>query len=226
VSRPTQTPEPRPGARRRSSLATLALVGAFSALLLAGVHLGTADRIERQAEQRAQKTLTQLLPSGSFDNRPIDERFEARIAGLDNPSMIHIARLEGRPVALLADVTTPAGYSGPIRLLVAIDPAGEVLGVRVLEHRETPGLGDRIEVRRSDWIEQFEGRSLGRPPLEDWQTDRRGGEFDTLSSATITSAAVTEAVRRVLVWFRESGHEALRPERPGDEPASRGARGR
>ncbi|MBY6205053.1 RnfABCDGE type electron transport complex subunit G [Halomonas denitrificans] len=222
MSPSTQTPENDPQVRRSASLRILVLVGAAAALLLAGVHLGTADRIERQAEQRAQRTLTQMLPSGSFDNRPIDDRFEARIAGLDGPSTIHVARLDGRPVALLADVTTPAGYSGPIRLLVAIDPAGEVLGVRVLEHRETPGLGDRIELRRSDWIEQFDGRSLGRPPLEEWQTDRRGGEFDTLSSATITSAAVTEAVRRVLVWFRDTGQEALR-EQPADATASRRA---
>ncbi len=221
MSRPTQASGDRSGFGHGASLWTLALVGAAAALLLAGVHLATADRIERQAEQRAQRTLTQLLPAGSFDNRPIDDRLDAWIAGLETPSTIHVARLGARPIALLADVTTPAGYSGPIRLLVAIDPAGEVLGVRVLEHRETPGLGDRIEHRRSDWIEQFNGRSLGRPPLEDWRTDRRGGAFDTLSSATITSAAVTEAVRNVLVWFRETGHAALDPPRSGEESPNR-----
>lgn len=194
---------------RGNPLVTLALVGLVAATLLAGVHFATAERIERQVEQRAQSTLTQLLPEDRFDNNLISDRFEAWIAGLESPSLIHRARQDGEPVALLADVTTRQGYSGPIRLLVAVDTRGSVLGVRILEHRETPGLGDRIEHERSDWIEQFDGRSLGNPPADQWRPDQRGGAFDTLSSATITSGAVTEAVRRVLAWYDDNRDRAF-----------------
>lgn len=197
-------------------LVMLALIGAIAALLLAAVHRWTEGPIAEQAERRAQATLTQLLPEGGYDNDPLGDRFPAWIAGLESPSIIHRARLDGTPVAILADVTTRAGYSGPIRLLVAVDPIGTVLGVRVLEHRETPGLGDRIEHRRSDWIEQFAGRRLGEPPTEDWRPDRRGGRFDTLSSATITSAAVTDAVRRVLEWQADQDDRIF--EIPSSEP--------
>ncbi|NKI35415.1 RnfABCDGE type electron transport complex subunit G [Wenzhouxiangella sp. XN79A] len=187
---------------RQHPLPVLGLVAAAAAVLLAGVHQWTAGPIAEQAEQRAHATLTQLLAEGSYDNDPIHDRFPAWIAGLEPPSTIHRARRAGEPIALLADVTTTEGYSGPIRLLIALRPDGEVIGVRVLEHRETPGLGDRIESDRSDWIRQFEGRALGDPPAGDWRPDRRGGAFDTLSSATITSAAVIDAIGRVLAWQR------------------------
>ena len=190
-------------APRTRPLVVLGLAAAAAAVLLAAVQQWTAGPIAEQAEQRAQATLTQLLPRGSYDNDPIRDRFPARIAGLEAPATIHRARRDGRPVALMADVTTMDGYSGPIRLLIAVEPSGEVLGVRVLEHRETPGLGDRIERDRSDWIDEFDGRALGDPPIDDWRPDRRGGAFDTLSSATITSAAVIDAVRRVLAWQRD-----------------------
>ena len=191
------------GSRQRPLL-VLGVVAAAAAVLLASVHQWTAAPIAEQAERRAHATLTQLLPDDSYDNDPIRDRFPAWIAGLEAPSTIHRARQDGEPAALLADVTTSEGYSGPIRLLIALRPNGDVLGVRVLEHRETPGLGDRIERDRSDWITRFDDRALGDPPVDDWRPDRRGGAFDTLSSATITSAAVIDAVRRVLAWQHDN----------------------
>lgn len=183
------------------TLLTLALIGLVAAVLLAGVHELTEERIAAQADRRALATLNQLVDPDDYDNRLLQDRIPARIAGLDEPATAYRARAGGEPVAALADVTTADGYSGDIRLLVGLRPDGELIGVRVLEHRETPGLGDRIERDRSDWIEQFAGRSLGDPPGEQWAPDRRGGAFDTLSSATITSAAVIDAVARVLEWF-------------------------
>jgi electron transport complex protein RnfG len=191
------------------TLLTLALIGLVAAVLLAGVHELTEERIAAQADRRALATLNQLVDPGDYDNRLLQDRIRARIAGLDEPATAYRARAGGEPVALLVDVTTPDGYSGDIRLLVGIRPDGEVIGVRVLDHRETPGLGDRIERRRSDWIEQFRGRSLGDPPVDRWAPDRRGGAFDTLSSATITSAAVIDAVERVLEWFEANRDNAF-----------------
>ena len=181
--------------KRLRAAFSLTLIGLLAALLLAGIDRLTADRIARAQQQRALATLVALLPAGSFDNDLIDDHVDLPISRLVQPARVYRARLEGEPAALIFDVTTGQGYSGDIRLLVAMDPDGVLLGVRVLDHRETPGLGDKIEVERSDWIRQFTGRSLGNPPAEGWRSDRRGGAFDTLTSATITTDAVIEAVR-------------------------------
>lgn len=194
------------------TLLTLGLIGLAAALLLSGVNELTEERIERQAERQALAALNQLVDPAAYDNELIEDRISAWIAGLEPPSTVYRARRDGDPVALLADVTTPSGYSGDIRLLVALEADGTLIGVRVLEHRETPGLGDRIERRRSDWIEQFRGRSLGRPPADQWAPDRRGGAFDTLSSATITSSAIILAVRHVLEWYAANRDNAFRTE--------------
>lgn len=191
------------------TLLTLGLIGLLAAALLSGVHLATRDRIASEQQRQALATLNQLVPESGYDNELIEDRFSAWISGLSSPSTIYRARMESEPVALLADVTTPDGYSGDIRLLVGIEPDGEVIGVRILEHRETPGLGDKIELKRTDWLRQFTGKSLGAPPAQAWAADRRGGAFDTLSSATITSAAVIEAVRNVLAWYAANRDNAF-----------------
>ena len=191
------------------TLLTLGLIGLLAAALLSSVHLATRDRIASEQQRQALATLNQLVPESGYDNELIEDSFSAWIPGLSAPSTIYRARMDSEPVALLADVTTPDGYSGDIRLLVGLAPDGEVIGVRVLEHRETPGLGDQIELKRSDWIGQFAGKSLGNPPAQAWAADRRGGAFDTLSSATITSSAVIEAVRNVLAWYSANRDNAF-----------------
>jgi electron transport complex protein RnfG len=117
---------------------------------------------------------------------------------------------------VLLNVVAPDGYAGPIRLLVALDSAGRVLGVRVLEHHETPGIGDRIETGRSSWIQQFVGRTLGDSPDARWALSRDGGDYDQLSGATVTSRAVTVAVRDALAWYALNGEQvfAAPPEPP------------
>lgn len=192
------------------ALAVLSLAAVLAAALLAGVHLLTADRIDLAEDRRALSTLEQLLPPGTYDNEPVRDFIHVEIPGLAEPVTIYRARRDGRPAALLVEATTARGYSGDIRLLVGLTPDGEITGVRVLAHRETPGLGDRIEHRRSDWLEQFAGTRAESP--DDWRPDRRGGEFDTLSSATITSAAVIDALRRVVEWHDRAGESAFEQE--------------
>ena len=199
------------------TLLTLGLIGVVAAALLSGVHLATRDRIATEQQRQALATLNQLVPESSYDNELVADRSTARIPGLESPSTLYRARRGGKPVALLADVTTPNGYSGDIRLLVGIAPDGEVLGVRVLDHRETPGLGDAIERQRSDWIEQFRDRSLGAPPADQWAADKRGGTFDTLSSATITSSAVIQAVKNVLAWYADNRDNAFEIESEAED---------
>ena len=108
-------------------------------------------------------------------------------------------------MAAVFAVTARNGYSGPIRLLVGIDTDGIVTGLRILEHRETPGLGDQIDEDRSDWVEQFPGRSLGDPVIDRWRIRRDGGEFDQFTGATITPRAVVEAIQRSLEFYELSG---------------------
>ena len=197
--------------RRTKAALSLGLIGLVAAVLLSGVDRLTREPIALAEQRRALATLTELVPPSLFDNDPVFDRIEQVISGFDQPAVIHRARRNGEPVALVFDVTTPRGYSGDIRLLVALSPEGEVRGVRVLSHRETPGLGDKIEIRRSDWIRQFTGRSLDDPPPQRWASSRRGGEFDTLTSATITTDAVVDAVRRVLLKAEESDRDLWRP---------------
>ena len=180
-----------------TSLAVFGALGLAAALALAGLNALTEERIEAERRDYALRAIAAMLPEERYDNELLDTARDMSIAGLDNATA-YTARLQGRPAAVVVGITTPQGYSGDIRLLVAIHADGTVLGVRVLEHRETPGLGDRIERSKGDWLEQFEGRSLGDPPAGDWAPDRRNGAFDTVTSATITSAAVIEAVKRVL----------------------------
>ncbi|NEZ04201.1 RnfABCDGE type electron transport complex subunit G [Wenzhouxiangella sp. XN201] len=182
----------------------LAGLGLAAAVLLAGLDQFTRERIADERQQRALAAVSAMLGEIGYDNDLLDDTARLGIPDLAEPAVVYRARQDGKPVAVVMDVVTSAGYSGDIRLLIAADVDGTVLGVRVVEHRETPGLGDKIERRRSDWIEQFDGRSLVEPPAEDWAPDRRDGAFDTLTSATITSAAVVDAVKRALQAF-ESG---------------------
>lgn len=180
------------------NLLILIATGAVAALVLAGVDALTRDHIAHAKEQRIAATLMQVLPPGAIDNELVRDRVHVRIPGLARAATVYRGRLDGEPVALLVDVITPEGYSGEIRLLVGVSADGELFGVRVLEHRETPGLGDRVDAARSNWIFQFDGRSLEDPESGAWAPDRRGGAFDTLTNATITSSAVIRAVHRVI----------------------------
>ncbi|MEN1727682.1 MAG: RnfABCDGE type electron transport complex subunit G [Pseudomonadota bacterium] len=197
----------------KSALALMAM-GLAAAVLLAGLNELTREAIAEAREQRALATLNQVLDPGLYDNQLNEDTITLTIDGQDRAALLYRARLDGSPVAAIIDMTTSRGYSGDIRLLLAITPEGVILSVRVVDHRETPGLGDKIEHRRSEWIEQFDGRSLSNPERSRWASDQRGGDFDTLTSATITSTAVIDAVARALasvehagdaVWTAEAG---------------------
>jgi len=182
-------------------------LGLGAALLLGGLDRLTEDRIASERREHTLGSVSSMLAEESYDNALLDDTARLKIDGLSEPATIYRARLNDQPAAAVFDVTTARGYSGDIRLLVAVDASGGVTGVRILEHRETPGLGDKIERSKSDWLEQFIGKSLGKPPAPGWAPDHRDGAFDTLTSATITSAAVIDAVEGVLKTF-----ESRKPE--------------
>ena len=123
------------------------------------------------------------------------------------PVTVFRARRHGQPVAAAFATTAPDGYSGDIRLLIAVRANGTLAGVRVVEHHETPGLGDRIDKGKSDWIEGFAGQSLNYPPESSWLIRRDGGAFDQFAGATITPRAVVTQVRETLRVFRDRQSE-------------------
>jgi len=124
-------------------------------------------------------------------------------------SIKSISPLNGKPVAVLATPVAPDGYSGSIKLLVGVYADGTLAGVRVLAHKETPGLGDAIEATRSDWILTFEGKSLNNPPPKAWAVKKDGGAFDQFTGATITPRAVVKAARQFLIYFQQHKEQLL-----------------
>lgn len=184
------------------------LITLITAVVLTGVHHLTAPTIEHAQQRQQNAQLANAVPPGQIDGVIQASSQTLMIDALDTEAALYWGARDGALSVVLMDFVTPNGYSGDIRLLVAVNPSGHVLGVRVLAHRETPGLGDGIEIERSDWIQQFEGTSLDSPPSEAWAADRRGGVFDTLSSATITSQAVIEAVQSALAAYQSQSNRA------------------
>lgn len=201
-------------------------VGLLVAVAVAGVavvsftHLQTREHIATRQHEQTLRQLDAVLPAAAYTNNPAEETVtidDGRL-GTGEAVTAYRARHNGEPVAVILPVTAPDGYSGPIELLVAIRADGSVAGVRVLNHRETPGLGDAIESARSDWLEGFEDRSLGDPPREGWTVHRRGGEFDGISGATVTARAVVQAVGRALDTFEDRKAELLGERREPEQP--------
>lgn len=188
---------------------TLAAIAAICATLVAATHRLTTDRIAANEQAWLEQSLLPALGAADYDGRITDSMLVLDpphdLPGND-PAIIYRAYAAGAPAAALFAVTATGGYAGPIRILVGIDAGGAVTGVRVLEHRETPGLGDGIETPRSDWVLQFDGRSLGDPPLGGWQLRVDGGDFDQLTGASVTPRAVVKAIRETLLYF--DAHQA------------------
>lgn len=185
----------------------LGLVTAAAAAALAAVFLLTREPIAAQ-EQRAELAgLSAVLPPRLYDNDVLADAIEVTapdFLGNDQPHKVYRAYLDGDPSAVAIRATAPDGYNGAIELLVGIRADGTLTGVRVVSHRETPGIADGIEVGVSNWIRNFDDRSLGNPVRERWTVTRNGGAFDQLSGATVTSSAIISEVERVLVYFEEN----------------------
>ena len=189
----------------------LAGFAVFGALLVALTWESTAERIAENERAFLLRSLADVLPDSGYDNAVHEDVITVRDAdllGTPAPVSVYRARLRNKPVAVVMTPVAPGGYSGPIRLLVGVLADGTVSGVRVVAHRETPGLGDKIEIERDDWIRGFEGRRLGQPPRELWAVQRDEGVFDQFTGATITARAVVSAVRDALLYF-EAHRDAL-----------------
>ena len=198
---------------RSMGMAALILTG-FSGVgagLVAVTYNGTKDIIAEAQRAALEASLNQLVPVDRYDNRVVEDTIKVvapEWLGTDQPVTIYRARKNGQPVALFATPYALDGYSGPIQLLIGVYADGTLAGVRVLAHKETPGLGDAIEEKRSPWILAFTGKSLGNPPLERWKVKKDSGTFDQFTGATITPRAVVKATGRFLEYV-QSHQESL-----------------
>jgi len=166
----------------------------------------TRERIAANERATLLRKLHRLILPEQHDNVLLDDAIavhDENLLGTDEPVMVYRALKDGKPVALVIAAIAPDGYSGSIKLLVGINTDGTLSGVRAVAHRETPGLGDAIDEQRSDWIQQFNGASLEKPPLDRWKVRKDGGDFDQLTGATITPRAVVQAVRNALLYYRQ-----------------------
>lgn len=186
------------------------ILGAFAVggvALVAVTHEMTDERIAANERAAMLRKVAAIIPTDRMDNDPLQDLIEVSAPDLLGPETIRVYRIRGKgePVAVVLNPVVPDGYAGPIKLLVSILANGTLGGVRVLAHRETPGLGDKIETTKSDWILSFNGKSLGDPPEEKWMVKRDGGVFDQFTGATITPRAIVNTVKNSLLFVREQG---------------------
>ena len=189
---------------------TLAAIAAVCTTLVAFTFELTDKRIAANQRAWLEQSLRPALGDVSFDSGISESRLTIpaphALPGSGDATIYRVYS-NSEPAAALFVVVARDGYSGAIRILVGIDASGVVTGVHVLEHRETPGLGDQVETAKSDWAQQFSGRSLGDPVVEGWTIRRDGGEFDQLTGATVTPRAIVKAVRETLGYFAANNAE-------------------
>lgn len=182
----------------------LSLFALCTTALIAGVYQLTANKIAQSQQQHLLASLNELIPASRYNNALLQDTLiinDTTLLHLKQPETAYRARLNQHDVALIFPVIAPNGYSGNIKLLVAIEKNGTLAGVRVLTHKETAGLGDAIEKNKSDWIESFAQRSLSNTSA--WKVKRDGGEFDQFTGATITPRAVVKAVHNALLYYQQ-----------------------
>ena len=193
---------------KKSLIFQAVLLGGFAlaaAALLSAGNLSTKDAIlERQAED-LKASLSQVVPKNLYDNKILADKI-VLTDRLGQSVDIYRARRRGRIVAF-AYQAKGQGYGGEISLIMGVAEDGDILGVRVLAHAETPGLGDKIEINKDDWILDFDDKSLKSPAPEKWQVKKDGGPFDQFAGATITPRGVVKAVKEGLEFFAKNKHK-------------------
>ncbi len=194
----------------RSTLQTAVNLVFFAVLataILASTFFLTRDEIRKSEEAEKLKLINQMVPNALYDNDIIKDTLTIpanELLGTEDDTLAYRARLKGEDSAVVLESVAPDGYSGRIWLILAVRSNGELAGVRVVTHKETPGLGDYIELTKSPWIKDFDGKSRALYKDADWKVKKDGGQFDYMAGATITPRAVVKAVNRALIYFGEN----------------------
>ncbi len=177
--------------------------------LLSAAYQWTKPALEASAAEEKMKLIDEVLPRSEYDNALLQDSQSlppTQALGLTDASTIYLARKAGEPVAAVFEAVAPDGYAGKIRLIIAVRADGQVAGVRVTQHKETPGLGDYVEVKKDKnkarpWITQFNGMALAQVPDKEWKVKKDGGRLDYYAGATVTPRAVSKAVFKAVKWF-------------------------
>ena len=195
----------------RKNGVTLAIFACASTGVVALTHYLTKDQIQLQEQAQLLSVLNQVIPTALHDN----ELYQActlvqdPALGSKQPMPAYIATLKGEPSAIALEAVAPDGYSGAIKIIVAVNQSGTVLGTRVLSHQETPGLGDKIDLRVSNWILSFAGKTVTDSNQSSWHVRKDGGQFDQFTGATITPRAVVNAVKRTVDYINLNRQQLL-----------------
>lgn len=194
----------------------LALFAFVTAGVIAIVQSNTKQTIAENIAQAQAKALYEITPATTLDNDLLNDglligtpesqaQLNTQLLGpIDKNAKIHFAQTDNKTHTLILPVIAPDGYTTTIQLLVGITVDGKVAGVRVIDHKETPGLGDKIELKKSAWVLNFNGTSLSNPKTEKWKVKKDGGEFDSFTGATITPRAVINAVKNSLLFYQQN----------------------
>ncbi|GAA4364790.1 electron transport complex subunit RsxG [Kangiella marina] len=185
------------------------ILAAFAAVcvgLIAATYFITRDTIAGEMKAALARTLDQLVPADQYNN---DVHHDCTLIpansdlGNTNPRQVYRMFQDQEPVALVMETVAPNGYSGKINMVLGIYYDGSIAGLRVTDHKETPGLGDKVDINKSDWVTTFEGKSLDNPGVAQWKVKKDGGTFDAFTGATITPRAVVAQVAKALSYFNE-----------------------
>lgn len=186
----------------------------LASVLLGVTNCSTEDTIQQRLDEDLKKSLEEVVPAALHDNDMLQDTMTIPSTGFNigaNETTVYLAKDSGKVTAVCFKFIAPDGYSGAINMIMGVDREGNILGVRVLNHKETPGLGDKIEVAKSDWILNFAGRSLDNLLPAQWAVKKDGGIFDQFAGATITPRKSVQAVNRGLQMFKAHQAELINP---------------
>ena len=197
------------------------ILGLF-AIITTGLVVATAsltkDKIAEEKQNAMKRSLLEVMPRERLDNDLLASVVElpaSDLLGTAEERQAYVATLKNNPTGIIFQVVAPEGYGGSINLMVGITEKGEITGVRVIPpHFETPGLGDAIDVQKSEWIKSFNGKSLTNLNEKGWRVKKDGGQFDAFTGATITPRAVVDAVHKALLYFQQHQSELLHGSTP------------
>ncbi len=188
----------------------LTIFAIAGAALVGLTYSSTKEDIRHNEQLTLLRKLNTIIPAKKYDNNLLEDTITVpadTLLGTTEAVKVYRARKQHKDVAVVLPVTAPNGYNGPIDMLVGIYNDGKIAGVRVVEQRETPGLGDAVDRRHSSWVEGFNGKSLQQPDAKHWKVKRDGGVFDQFTGATISPRAVVKAVHFALLYFRKHHDE-------------------
>ncbi|CAK2755804.1 SoxR (2Fe-2S) reducing system protein RsxG [Vibrio crassostreae] len=189
----------------------LAIFACASTGLVAVTHYLTKDQIKQQEQAQLLSVLNQVIPHDLHDNELFSActLVQAEELGTEQAMPAYIAKINGEPSAIAIEAIAPDGYNGAIKVIVGMKIDGTILGTRVLSHQETPGLGDKIDLRVSDWILSFAGKQVTDSNLDRWKVRKDGGDFDQFTGATITPRAVVKSVKQAVQYVNQNNQALL-----------------